>query len=193
MEGRLVERNRRRCRIGLALGMLAAGHLHAASWSELQPTSAYGQFGVAKSTRATTVGAVWAWDSAWSVAGGRLSGSWELSLGRWSATAPGEVSRTWVGQFGVTPVLRYWPAATPRWFIEGGIGVHLISPLYRGNDKQFATRFNFGDHLAAGLLFGEQQQHELALRIQHFSNGGIREPNPGENFWQLRYSFRFAR
>ena len=31
-------------------------------------------------------------------------------------------------------------------------------------------------------------QEKLALRIQHFSNGSIKKPNPGENFIQLRYS-----
>ena len=33
--------------------------------------------------------------------------------------------------------------------------------------------------------------HELALRVQHYSNAGIRHPNPGENFVQLRGSFAF--
>ena len=50
--------------------------------------------------------------------------------------------------------------------------------------------FNFGDHLAVGRSFGVQREHELALRVQHFSNGGIKEPNPGETFLQLRYVYR---
>ncbi len=48
-----------------------------------------------------------------------------------------------------------------------------------------------GDHLAAGWQFGPRRDHELTLRIQHFSNAGIRHPNPGENFVQLRYARRF--
>ena len=34
-------------------------------------------------------------------------------------------------------------------------------------------------------------RHELALRLQHFSNAGIKHPNPGENFVQLRYAQGF--
>jgi len=31
----------------------------------------------------------------------------------------------------------------------------------------------------------------VALRIQHFSNAGLSEPNPGANFVQLRYAYTF--
>ncbi|WP_280151352.1 acyloxyacyl hydrolase [Piscinibacter sp. XHJ-5] len=52
--------------------------------------------------------------------------------------------------------------------------------------RRLSTVFNFGDHVALGHRFGEQQRHELAFRIQHFSNAGLRKPNPGENFVQVR-------
>jgi hypothetical protein len=78
-----------------------------------------------------------------------------------------------------------------HWFAEIGIGANVILPVYRSKEKRFSTTFNFGDHFAIGRQFGAQHQHELALRIQHFSNGGIDEPNPGENFLQLRYSHRW--
>jgi hypothetical protein len=32
-------------------------------------------------------------------------------------------------------------------------------------------------------------QHEVALRVRHFYNAGIKLPNPGENFRQLRYTY----
>ena len=31
---------------------------------------------------------------------------------------------------------------------------------------------------------------EWSLRFQHFSNGRIKNPNPGENFLQFRYTHR---
>ncbi len=67
-----------------------------------------------------------------------------------------------------------------------GIGLTLMSRIYRTDDRRFATRFNFGDHLALGFDFGAQREHDLALRLEHFSNGGIKHPNPA------RTSFRSA-
>ena len=63
--------------------------------------------------------------------------------------------------------------------------------LYETDRKRFSTTFNFGDHLAVGRNFGQRSEHELSLRLQHFSNGGIKHPNPGEDFIQLRYAYRF--
>ena len=74
---------------------------------------------------------------------------------------------------------------------RGGIGANVIVPIYHSDDKHFSTEFNFGDHLAIGRQFGDHREQEIALRLQHFSNAGIREPNPGENFQQLRYLKRF--
>jgi hypothetical protein len=34
------------------------------------------------------------------------------------------------------------------------------------------------------------RQRELVLRVEHFSNAGIKHPNPGENYVQLRYTHR---
>jgi len=31
----------------------------------------------------------------------------------------------------------------------------------------------------------------FSLRVQHFSNAGIKEPNPGETFYKVRYAYRF--
>ena len=45
--------------------------------------------------------------------------------------------------------------------------------------------------MGGGRNFGARQEHELVLRVEHFSNAGIKHPNPGENFAQLRYTYRF--
>ncbi|MGA0609589.1 acyloxyacyl hydrolase [Caldimonas sp. KR1-144] len=161
------------------------------SW---MPDQTFVQAGVAEDAQAAVVGAIWRseWDEPF--AGGDLGMYWEVSLGRWFADrADGAGSDSaWVTQVGATPVLR-WTLSTSRlqWFVEGGIGANFLLPIYRTNDKRFSTTFNFGDHIAAGINLGEQGQHELALRIQHFSNAGIKHPNPGENFLQLRYAYRY--
>jgi lipid A 3-O-deacylase len=150
------------------------------------------QAGAARDAHTLVVGATWssAWQREW--LGGQVQLYWEASFGRWRGKpAPGESrSSAWVTQVGITPVLRWQADGSARWFAEIGIGANLLLPVYRSGDKRFSTAFNFGDHLAVGWRFGESRQHELALRLQHFSNAGIKRPNPGEDFIQLRYGFK---
>jgi lipid A 3-O-deacylase len=84
----------------------------------------------------------------------------------------------------------------PTWGAPLGTGTgaaNYIVPLFQTNHKRFSTEFNFGNHFAIGRQFGERSQHELALRVEHFSNAAIEHPNPGENFVQLRYAYRLWR
>ena len=118
-----------------------------------------------------------------------MTGSHEISFGHWRADTGS--ARSNVTQFGLTPALRYWPQGEPRrWFVEAGVGLNLLTPIYRTRDKRFSTHFNFGDHLGLGFR-GVPDRAEWSLRLQHFSNGGIEHPNPGENFLQLRWSVAF--
>ena len=41
------------------------------------------------------------------------------------------------------------------------------------------------------ILFGDKQQYDLGVRLQHLSNGGIENPNPGINFLILRFAYRY--
>ena len=147
------------------------------------------QGGVAHDARTLVAGAAW-W-SAWRhpLAGGDAAIYWEASLGRWSSQTGGRRGSALVTQIGLTPVLR-WQPADERWFLEAGIGANVLLPIYRSREKRFSTVFNFGDHMAIGTHLGDAKRHELSLRLQHFSNAGIKEPNPGENFVQLRYALR---
>jgi lipid A 3-O-deacylase len=45
--------------------------------------------------------------------------------------------------------------------------------------------------IGMGRSFGGHGKNEISLRLQHFSNGGIKKPNPGENFVRVRYTRRF--
>ena len=134
----------------------------------------------------------WNWDKQYSFM--TATGYFEAAGGRWSTRDSGVTSSTWATQVGVTPVIRLHPAARfSSWFAELGVGANYIVPLYRTDHKRFSTEFNFGDDFAIGRLFGERRQHELVLRLEHFSNAGIGHPNPGENFVQLRYAYRLWR
>lgn len=177
-----------------ALALAPAGVLRADTIDRvLQPGSLFMQAGkAADDTDAVVFGATWPWAWQHLFSYGELTGYWEASLGRWSTTRDRVSSSAWVTQVGVTPVVRWHPRSWGgQWYLEGGIGANLLLPAYRSRDKRFSTAFNFGDHLAVGRRFGAARRHEIALRVQHFSNGGIKKPNPGEDFVQLRYSHRY--
>jgi lipid A 3-O-deacylase len=158
----------------------------------MSPSAFFVQGGNANRTNSFTGGLTWNWDRKWDLGPGQLSGFYEGFLSVWTypdGTAPGN---TQLAQIGLTPVFRWTPShGDSPWFVEAGIGLTLTSKLYQPEDKRFSTAFNFGDQLAVGRSFGQTRQHEVSLRFQHFSNGAIKHPNPGENFTELRYTYRF--
>ena len=124
-------------------------------------------------------------------------GSWraglqiEANLGYWVPDPDREEGQRIVDA-GLTPVFRFGrdePSA--RFFIEAGIGAHLLSHTspYRGRD--FSTAFQFGDLIGIGWRLGQARDYELALRLEHFSNASIKQPNQGIEFLQLRLVRRF--
>lgn len=142
-------------------------------------------------------GAVWGWRWRRPFAGGTLTGYSELAFGRWRSRDDGAGDSrgsaiAWTTQLGITPVLR-WHPSTPEaaWFLEAGVGANLLTPVYVNGGKRFSTTFNFGDHMAVGWGWGEERRHEIVLRVQHFSNAGIKNPNPGEDFVQLGYAWQY--
>jgi lipid A 3-O-deacylase len=177
----------------LSVGSYCAAVASDPPSSHWTPDRVFVQGGVAEDAHAAVFGATWA--SPWEreFASGHASLYWEASFGRWRSDAEeGTSSSAWVTQLGITPVVRWQPRSWGEtWFVEAGIGANVMLPIYRSRDKRFSTAFNFGDHLAIGRRFGAAHDHELALRLQHFSNAGIKRPNPGENFIQLRYAWRY--
>jgi lipid A 3-O-deacylase len=132
------------------------------------------------------------WPSTWH----RIShsGEWtaytEFFASHWNAKFEGQHEA--FTQLGIMPVLRYrFDHGRSAWFAEGGVGLSYIDGLYQRDHKRFSTRFNFNDVVGAGRSFGEHREHEVSLRWVHVSNAGLKEPNPGENFVQLRYARSF--
>jgi hypothetical protein len=111
----------------------------------------------------------------------------EASLSRWSSRGGYPSDHGVLTQIEIIPVFR-WRADQGRsaWFWEGGVGATLTSSVYRNSGKRFSTSFNFGDHIGVGYSLGTARTSEVALRLEHFSNAGIKHPNPGQNFIQLR-------
>ena len=101
---------------------------------------------------------------------------WEASFGGWT----GGHGRVY--DLGFTPVAR--AGRSP--YIEAGVGAHVLSDLDVGTGAELSTRFQFGDVIGVGLRFGK---YDLGLRLQHLSNGGLRDPNPGINFLLVRLQY----
>jgi lipid A 3-O-deacylase len=185
-----------RSALGAAVLLVASGGAaHAAADSilpSLKPSSLFAQVGAGdNNTQSYLAGATWEWNWTKQTKWGDITGFQEASFGRWVVRDAPDSGSAWATQLGITPVFRLRPASWGgEWFTELGIGANVILPLYRSKHKRFSTEFNFGDHVAVGRWFGDRSQHELALRFEHFSNAGIDEPNPGENFVQLRYAHR---
>lgn len=153
------------------------------------PDSAFVQRSRSAGSTAVAAGLIWPWNDArmWI---DRLAWRIEATVGVWRPLVADDAGERELSlQVGLKPAARW--ALDHRWFVEGGIGLNVIAPRYRAGGRRFSTRLNFGDHIALGLRFGESQRHELQVRVEHFSNAGLRTPNPGENFGQVRYAWRF--
>lgn len=144
-------------------------------------------------TASESVGAVLPWrPGGATLPEGALSFYWDAFLGQWRAPQPSGAGRRNYTQLGLIGNLRWrFAAGTSPWFVEAGVGVTVMDDIYRTPERNFSTTFQFTQQLGVGRSFGAQGAHELTLRLQHFSNAGIKEPNPGENFVRLRYLYRF--
>ncbi|EER59421.1 conserved hypothetical protein [Acidovorax delafieldii 2AN] len=122
---------------------------------------------------------------------GRISTHLDMYLSDWaSKAAPPAGGHT--TQVGVVPMFRYrFDEGRSRWFVEGGIGLSYLNGTYHAASGSFSSRWNFSDHIGVGRNFGTRQHHEVSLHAKHVSNAGLRKPNPGETFLQLRYGYRF--
>lgn len=114
----------------------------------------------------------------------------DVFIAQWRPERPPPGNGSSVMQVGAAASLRYPLGGTDGpWFVEGALGATLLEHHYRNGERRFSTKFQFNEQLAFGRAFGGRR-HELSLRLQHFSNGGIREPNPGETLLYLRYLYR---
>lgn len=73
---------------------------------------------------------------------------------------------------------------------EFGIGVSLV------NDTKFAgkdigSHYQFEDRLGLRLDFGKELEQSVSLRYMHYSNGGLNSKNPGVDFLNISYAYKF--
>lgn len=165
-----------------------SGRPDGSARSPYAPAAAFVQAGRSSGADALTAGLLWPLRPPQELAsGGWWSAQLEASLGRWASRRTDERGRTVSTQVGLMPSLRYRFAGLPSLFVEAGFGVNAIAPVFGNGGGRFSTVFNFGEQLGIGLRTADGAL-EWSLRYQHFSNGGFKKPNPGEDFVQLRLS-----
>ena len=179
-------------RVALVLTLAAAvlAPVGASAGELVPPVGVFVEGGISDDSRSVVVGAAWTWVQPSKWGAGNASGYLETSVGEWAChREEGLGYRHCSTQFGITPVLRYEPSFWAHWYMELGIGADVIAPAWHTDKRRFSTEFNFGDHVGLGRKFGDDD--EIELRAEHYSNGGYKNPNPGENWFQLRYMHWF--
>lgn len=131
------------------------------------------------------------WQKQWLRSGDwHVGGYWDFALGQWDRGTARPGQNADITEFGITPVFRLQRNDRRGLYGEAGIGFHYLSHTSIG-DKRFSTQFQFGDHLAVGYRFGTRGAYDIAYRYQHLSNAGIKRPNNGVDFHQIRLQYHF--
>ncbi len=123
------------------------------------------------------VGVQWLQEPSWLV-GTNWRLYWDATIGNWSSDTGA------LQDAGLTPTLRY--GHEHGLYVDGGIGYHVLSERRISSNIGFSTKFQFGDHLGVGY---RSSRYDVSMRLQHLSNAGIRNPNPGINFMQVRVQY----
>lgn len=149
--------------------------------------------GSGNATNMARAGAIVNFERQWFTEGEWLvTGFWEASAGIWRGHSAATNNQT-ITDIAITPVFRLQQknlsGVAP--YLEGAIGFHLITPTFINDNRRFGSAFQFGDHVGAGVRFGDHYQYDLALRYQHLSNGGIKKPNQGINLSQIHLTYHF--
>jgi hypothetical protein len=132
------------------------------------------------------------WNKNWFANKGyHLSGYWDANIAYWRANQWLHVPDNGhnLAVIGFTPVFRYEADDKLGFYGEAAIGAALFSDVYRNSHRQLSTAFEFADHIGVGYVFANKW--EVAGRLQHYSNGGIKHPNGGVNLLLVKASYHF--
>jgi lipid A 3-O-deacylase len=188
-------RARTLARVGLTGALVALVALVPLAHAfDLRPEAFTVQAGASEhSVRMVGAGLRWAWDFDSMRKSAELTGHTELLANQWRAELADRSAVVQYTQLVLLPTLRMQLArgASP-WFFEVGVGVSWTDHAFQTPGHTFSTQWNFQEVLGAGyVLGGPRGRDEIQLRLGHFSNAGLENPNPGETYLQLRYARRF--
>lgn len=163
----------------------------AGALAHLVPEATFLQIGKGDSTHTLIAGFQWLGERRLGVGEAATARLYlEIAAGRWQSGRPGERGSWWVSQVTLAPAARIEFASSPI-YVDAGVGPSWVAPLYQNDRKRFSTKFNFRSHIAVGARLPGPVEHDLSLRLEHFSNAGIRRPNPGVNLFAVRYTRQF--
>ncbi|SFR76138.1 Lipid A 3-O-deacylase (PagL) [Marinobacter daqiaonensis] len=91
----------------------------------------------------------------------------------------------------ISPILQ-WPIgpAQDSLFVEAGIGGALVSSTEVGS-RDLSTHFQFEDQIGLSWRYDKRNDAYLDLKLFHYSNAGIKEPNDGLTMITLGWSRSF--
>lgn len=150
------------------------------------------ELGTGQRARFVRVGVQTNWDNRWWQSNGsHLGGYWDMTLAQWREMRfrGRHDTRESLTDIGLTPVFRYQSNGKKGLYAELGIGLHLLSDLYDNDGRRFSTRMQFGDHVGIGYV--TQNRFTVSLQLQHFSNAGIKRPNPGVLLGVVKVAIEF--
>ena len=160
--------------------------LTAVSASSHAIDSFSGEFASGNKSQFVRAGLQWNWDQQWLKSNSSfVGGYWDATLTQWRNNAYNGVNGDTqnITDIGFTPVFRWQQNNRKGLYGEAAVGVHLFSHVYNNNGRQF------GDHLGVGYVFDSGL--DVGLKVQHFSNGAIKRPNPGANVAVVRVAYPF--
>jgi lipid A 3-O-deacylase len=163
---------------------LATVTAHAADSASLE-------YATGNKSQFVRVGVQWNWEQQWFKSNGtHVSGYWDATLSEFRENRyQGTDATKSLTDIGITPVFRFETDDKKGLYAEAGIGAHYMSSIYDNNNRAFSTNFQFGDHIGVGYVMNSGW--DVGMKIQHFSNGGIKHPNPGANFVVLKTAHTF--
>ena len=123
---------------------------------------------------------------AWHTDGPRLLRARQLEIALGVIDAP-EQSRLFAF---VGPVWRVLDAHSGP-FLDLSFGPTLITGSSIGG-RELGGNFHFRSALALGVAFGRTVPSSIALRVEHISNGGLRDANPGLDLVGLSFVTGFG-
>ncbi len=172
----------RRLALALAISLAASAPSYAVSGAGIE--LGHGS----DSTEAARISARWDWNKRWGIGQGWIaSGFWEAGLGALQGEGVGKEN---IWDIGLTPVIRL-RSGVSKFYLEGGIGVHLLSNTRINADRGFGISAQFGEHIGFGMNFGDKDRYELGYRLQHLSNADLAEPNNGINLHLIRLGYNY--
>lgn len=123
------------------------------------------------------------WHHDFSGGDSRLDLVGELGVSYWKA-AGSRSPDAW--QLSAIPLVRW--TFHDRFYVEAGVGPTVFTRTTVAGER-ISSAFQFGDQIGVGAYLSNNSR--LGLRFAHFSNAGMKQPNPGLGVFELTYTYRY--